>query len=175
MKSKRNITEMETRDSRTLASEFVKLYNKKDISSIKSMFNQMTNNQFGDFIDMLDLKHGGEYSKMAEKLYNDSISSTNITNERKQKMRKEKLIESAVRKIVKKVRLSEGMPAHIKDDLLAGITFEELIITLQSNEPEINEKVVQRVFSELVKDAVENAKEELRYNMQMIIKQANAN
>lgn len=48
MKSKRNITEMETRDSRTLASEFVKLYNKKDISSIKSMFNQMTNNQFGD-------------------------------------------------------------------------------------------------------------------------------
>lgn len=121
----------------------------------------------------MDLKHGGTYSKMAEKLYNDSISSTNITNERKYKMRKEKLIESAVRKIAKKVRLSEGMPMHIKDDLLAGITFEELIITLQSNEPEINEKVVQRVFSELVRDAVQNAKEELRDNMQMIIKQAN--
>ena len=173
MKSKRNITEMETRDSHTLASEFVKLYNNKDISSIKSMFNQMTNNQFGDFIDMLDLKHGDTYSKMAEKLYNDSISSANITNERRQEMRNEKLIESAVRKIVKKVRLSEGMPTHIKDDLLAGITFEELIITLQSNEPEINEKVVQRVFSELVRDAVQNAKEELSDNMQMIIKQAN--
>lgn len=103
MKSKRNITEIETRDSRTLASEFVKLYNKKDISSIKSMLNQMTNNQFGDFIDMLDLKHGGMYSNIAEKLYNDSISSANITNERKYKMRKEKLIESAVRKIVEKV------------------------------------------------------------------------
>lgn len=89
------------------------------------------------------------------------------------KSNKQKLIESAVRKIVKKVRLSEGMPTHIKDDLLAGITFEELIITLQSNEPEINEKVVQRVFSELVRDAVQSAKEELRDNMQMIIKQAN--
>lgn len=89
------------------------------------------------------------------------------------KSNKQKLIESAVRKIAKKVRLSEGMPMHIKDDLLAGITFEELIITLQSNEPEINEKVVQRVFSELVRDAVQNAKEELRDNMQMIIKQAN--
>ena len=29
---------------------------------------------------------------------------------------------------------------HEKDNLLRGLTFEDLITTLQSNEPEINEK-----------------------------------
>lgn len=61
---------------------------------------------------------------------------------------------------------------HQMDNLLRGFTFEELITTLQSNEREINPQVVTRVFNELVKDCLEEARHELKTRMKEIIKNA---
>lgn len=78
-----------------------------------------------------------------------------------------KLIESIVRK-----NLNEGMPVHLKDDLLRGITFEELVETLQSNENIHDERAVNRVFNEILKANLKDAISELRANMKFIIQQA---
>lgn len=61
---------------------------------------------------------------------------------------------------------------HEKDDLLGAITFEDLIITLQSNEKIINETTVKKVFNELLTSNINDAKYELQQNMKKIIKQA---
>lgn len=89
------------------------------------------------------------------------------------KSKRQRLIESGIEKIVRK-QLSEAMPVHTKDDLLRGITFEELIETLQSNEPTHDERTVKRVFEEILRANLEDARSELRSNMQFIIKQASA-
>lgn len=84
-----------------------------------------------------------------------------------------RLIESAVRKIVNKTMLTEQpFGTHLKDDLLRGITFEELVETLQSNESVHNERVVNKVFEELLKSNIADARHELKSNMQMILKNA---
>lgn len=83
-----------------------------------------------------------------------------------------KLVESAVRKI--RNGITEAMPVHTKDDLLRGITFEELIETLQSNEPTHDERTVRRVFEEILRANLEDARAELRDNMKFILKQASA-
>jgi len=61
---------------------------------------------------------------------------------------------------------------HEKDNLLRGITFEDLITTLQSNEPEINEKTVMKVFNEMWKELLTEAQHELKKDMKQIIKEA---
>ena len=58
-----------------------------------------------------------------------------------------------------------------KDSLLEGIDFEELIITLQSNEQEINETTVNRVFEELLKAKLEDTREILKHNIKNILKE----
>jgi hypothetical protein len=78
-----------------------------------------------------------------------------------------KLIESIVRK-----NLKEGMPVYLKDDLLRGITFEELVETLQSNESVHDERAINRVFNEILKANLEDIRSELRANMKFIIQQA---
>ena len=75
-----------------------------------------------------------------------------------------KLIESIVRK-----NLKEGMPVYLKDDLLRGITFEELVETLQSNESVHDERAINRVFNEILKANLEDIRSELRANMKFII------
>ena len=61
---------------------------------------------------------------------------------------------------------------HQKDDLLGGITFEELITTIQSNESVVNEKVVKKVYKEILKANLDDAEYELKQNMKEIIKLA---
>ena len=61
---------------------------------------------------------------------------------------------------------------HPKDDLLSGITFEDLIITLQSNERNINAAVVTKTFDTMVKEALLDARSELKDNMDKIISEA---
>ena len=59
----------------------------------------------------------------------------------------------------------------VKDSLLEGIDFEELIITLQSNEQEINKTTINRVFEELLKAKLEDAREVLKHNINNILKE----
>ena len=59
----------------------------------------------------------------------------------------------------------------VKDSLLEGIDFEELIITLQSNEQEINEQTVNRVFEEILEMKLDDARELLKKNINDIIKE----
>ena len=51
------------------------------------------------------------------------------------------------------IKLAKELTAgfHPKDDLLRGITFEELIDTVYSNEQTRDEKAVKKVFEELLK------------------------
>ena len=68
-----------------------------------------------------------------------------------------------------------SMPIHLKDDLIAGITLENLIITLQSNEETIDRDAVLKVFNELIRDNMDDARSLLHENMELIIKEAKGN
>ncbi len=67
--------------------------------------------------------------------------------------------------------LSSIKSYHRKDDLLTGITFEDLITTVQSNEPNPNSKAVLRVFNEMLSQVVADAEHELKTNMKNILKE----
>ena len=58
---------------------------------------------------------------------------------------------------------------HDKDDLLKGITFGDLTLVLTANEPKIDEKVVKRVFKEILAASLEDAEFELKKNMKEIL------
>lgn len=60
---------------------------------------------------------------------------------------------------------------HPKDALLKAISFEELIETVQANEPEINEKSIMKVYNELLKERLSDASYDLKKNMKQIIKE----
>ena len=72
------------------------------------------------------------------------------------------------------LKLAKSLTAgfHPKDDLLRGITFEELIDTVYSNEQTRDEKAVKKVFEELLKASVAEARSELRRNLKEIVKSA---
>ncbi len=61
---------------------------------------------------------------------------------------------------------------HESDWLFRGFTFEDLITTLESNEPEINPQVVMKVFKEMHKDNYEDALHDLKQQMNFIIKKS---
>ena len=81
---------------------------------------------------------------------------------------------SELRKIIKeevqKKVMMEGF--HPLDDVLAGITFQDLIVTVQSNEKVIDERAVSKVFNEMLKTNIKDAKYELKRNMKQIIGEA---
>ena len=58
---------------------------------------------------------------------------------------------------------------HPKDDLLIGLTFDDLIVAVQSNERIINEASVKKTFETLLKEIVSDARYELKTNMKQII------
>lgn len=59
----------------------------------------------------------------------------------------------------------------IMDNLLDGFTFDELITAVQSNEPEINEKTVEKVFNEILQAQLKDARFLLKTKMQNILKE----
>lgn len=68
-----------------------------------------------------------------------------------------------------KLNLRESV--HPKDTLMSGITFEDLIIAVESNEKEINKSTITKVYNELLKSNMKDAQSELNKNMDWIIKQ----
>ncbi len=76
--------------------------------------------------------------------------------------------------MIKKFAISKeaGIPTSSKDSLLREITFEDLIIAAQSNEPEINEASLKKVFQDMLKDNIEEAWVEFKSNLPWMLKQA---
>jgi len=70
-------------------------------------------------------------------------------------------------------RFKLGKGLHLKDDLLGRISFEDLVIALQSNESVIDRKSVNRVISEMLSTHLIDLGELLEQNMQEIIDHAN--
>ena len=59
-------------------------------------------------------------------------------------------------------------PVHIKDTILTSITFEDVIIALQSNEKEINSQTIITTYQSMLKDAVRDGQHELMSNLKFI-------
>jgi hypothetical protein len=69
----------------------------------------------------------------------------------------------------KQESLNEAFTMHVKDELLEGFSFETLIDTVSSNESNIDAKSVTKVFNEMLKLAVDDAKFELKKNLKAIV------
>lgn len=82
--------------------------------------------------------------------------------------RQENLIENYVRKQVR--RSLKESHFNENDWLFTGITFDDLITAVESNEPDINESVINRVFNELMKSNLEDAKYDLKQKMPYLLK-----
>lgn len=60
-----------------------------------------------------------------------------------------------------------------RNDSLINITLDELITTIQSNEPEISPAVVKKVYMEILEKVLEDAEYMIENNMDDIIKECN--
>lgn len=81
-----------------------------------------------------------------------------------QKQQAIKLLKPIIENILK-----EDYKFNIHDSILREITFDELITTIESNEPDVTEQTVLRVFNELLAANVRDAKSEIRTNMKLIL------
>lgn len=64
------------------------------------------------------------------------------------------------------------MKPNRNDSILPGITFDELIPTLQSNESTIDEAAVTRVFNEILELQLQDARFMLKENMKFILEES---
>ena len=81
--------------------------------------------------------------------------------------------KSEIREMIREELLRESH-WHPKDNILDDITFEELITTFESNEKTIDEKSITKVFNELMKGKVSEAKFTFKKNIGEILKYMNA-
>lgn len=58
----------------------------------------------------------------------------------------------------------------IHDNILNGFTNDDIITAVLSNEPIINEQTVTKVYNELVRTQLQNARETLQNNMSEILR-----
>ena len=56
------------------------------------------------------------------------------------------------------------------DDLLDGFTHDDLVTAILSNESEINEQTIKKVFNEILQAQLADAKALLKVNMQEVLK-----
>ena len=59
---------------------------------------------------------------------------------------------------------------HVMDDLLDGFTHDDLVTAILSNESEINEQTIKKVFNEILQAQLADAKALLKVNMQEVLK-----
>jgi len=64
---------------------------------------------------------------------------------------------------------------HSKDNLLSGITYDDLITAVLSNEHEINEELIKKVYNEILQEQLHDARYLLKLNMGNIIKELEDN
>ena len=56
-----------------------------------------------------------------------------------------------------------------QDDILTGITYDDIITAVQSNEKEINKNTIKKVFKEILETNMKDAQYLLEKNMDQII------
>ena len=79
-------------------------------------------------------------------------------------------MSSIIKEVLKESSYMKDSFFHPKDDLLRGVTFEELIDTVYSNEKTITPDVVKRVYREILRSNTHDAEVELKDNMEKILK-----
>lgn len=90
------------------------------------------------------------------------------------KQRLKELLTPVVQNILNEEKPYQDL-FHSADSLVRGITYEDLINVLVSNEPKITEDVVMKVFRELMREQLDDARYDLKKNMQKIITSATKN
>lgn len=68
-------------------------------------------------------------------------------------------------------KLLEQDNFHIKDELLRGLTYEELITTVFSNEKTIDASVIKKVCENLINLRVSEARRDLKDNITKILQE----
>lgn len=76
-----------------------------------------------------------------------------------------------VRKASRSIEESKVSEFHGKDNLLRGITYEELIDAVHSNEPTKDKASVMKVYKEIFEANRRDAEAELKSNMTKILKE----
>ena len=56
----------------------------------------------------------------------------------------------------------------LQDNILEGITFDELITTIQCNEAEVTTETIKKVFDEILNNRLEDARYTLAENIKFI-------
>ena len=74
-------------------------------------------------------------------------------------------------KKIKRVKAVKTARFHPRDALLQPITFQTVIDAVWSNERVKDKAAVERVFGEILKEVVSNAKHELRSEMKSILEE----
>lgn len=82
------------------------------------------------------------------------------------------LEESKNKKRYRYERIFTERAFNLKDDLLTGITYEDLIYTVQANEPTVNAASIKKTFEAIVKANLKDAQYSLSSNMKEIIAEA---
>lgn len=122
-----------------------------------------------------ELLKEGTYFKQYNKIYTDMRNLVNDIQKRDiQGARKLNKIAGEFYDTARGLKIESVIKEyfHEKDDLLRGITFEDLIIAVQSNEKAISASSITKVFNEMVKANLKDAEYELKSNMKQIIKAA---
>lgn len=60
-----------------------------------------------------------------------------------------------------------------REDALICIDFDDVITAVECNEKDYTEETVNRVFNEILKEAVTNAREDLKAKMEDILRELN--
>lgn len=76
------------------------------------------------------------------------------------------MVKSLIREEVSKI-LNESY--HPEDEILSGITYKQLMIAVENDTPNPTKSDVVRIFKSMVEDVVEDAKYELKQNMDQIL------
>jgi len=67
------------------------------------------------------------------------------------------------------MKINEQINRH--DDLLTGITYDDLITAVQSNEPEVTEQTIIKTLEAMISDNLKDCRYLVKQNMEWIKKQ----
>ena len=83
-----------------------------------------------------------------------------------------KLAKRLARVLGMQIKAYPKIPFSVRDDILDGLTYEELLYTMVSNYPEekLSKRTVKKLFKELLKFRVEDAEYEFNSNIDGILK-----
>lgn len=84
------------------------------------------------------------------------------------------IVNNRVRGKKMKKKTAETARFHPKDFLLSGIEYERLLISVQAGYPKFDRQTVTKVFNDMIKAHLDDARHELNKNMPYILKELNS-